>query len=154
MNFFLEGGQNRKDKKCTYNVTLMRVCYNGKTISITYSECGFVALVIQHAMHMCCSILSSVACLVLPYFSTLSHKQHNFWGRGNHKMCVLIFSTIFVWNISHLRRTEQDMIINSYSYNKSQRDALFLKFILVKNSTCFRQIYCPSSGVSTLYTQQ
>jgi len=36
-------------------------------------------------------------------------------------------------------------------YNKSQRDALFLKFILVKNSTCFGQIYCPSSGVSTLY---
>jgi len=31
-----------------------------------------------------------------------------------------------------------------YSYNKSQRDALFLKFILTKNSTCFGQIYCPS----------
>jgi len=46
------------------------------------------------------------------------------------------------------------MIINSYSYNKSQRDALFLKFILVKNSTRFGKIYCPSSGVSTLYTQQ
>jgi len=27
-------------------------------------------------------------------------------------------------------------------YNKSQRDALFLKYILVKNSTCFGQIYC------------
>jgi len=40
------------------------------------------------------------------------------------------------------------------SYNKSQRDALLLKFILAKNSTCFGQIYCPSSGVSKLYTQQ
>ena len=40
------------------------------------------------------------------------------------------------------------------SYSKSQRDALFLKFILIKYSTCFGQIYCPSSGVSTLYTQQ
>ena len=39
-------------------------------------------------------------------------------------------------------------------YNKSQRNALFLKFILIKNSTCFGQIYCPSSGVLTLYTQQ
>jgi hypothetical protein len=37
-----------------------------------------------------------------------------------------------------------------YSYNKSQRVALFLKFILIKNSTCFGQSYCPSSGVSTL----
>jgi len=41
-----------------------------------------------------------------------------------------------------------------YSYNKSQRDSLFLKFILIKYSTCFGQIYYPSSGVSTLYTQQ
>jgi hypothetical protein len=38
------------------------------------------------------------------------------------------------------------------SYNKSQQDAPFLKFILIKNSTGFRQICCPSSGVSTLYT--
>jgi len=40
------------------------------------------------------------------------------------------------------------------SYNKSQRDALFLKFIVIKNCTFFGHIYCPSSGVSTLYTQQ
>ena len=40
------------------------------------------------------------------------------------------------------------------SCNKSQQDALFLNFILVKNSTCFGHIYCPSSGVLLLYSQQ
>ena len=40
------------------------------------------------------------------------------------------------------------------SYNKSQRNALFLKFILVKKSICFEQIYCPSSGVLILYSRQ
>jgi hypothetical protein len=30
----------------------------------------------------------------------------------------------------------------------------FSSFFLIKNSTCFGQIYCPTSGVSTLYTQQ
>jgi len=40
-----------------------------------------------------------------------------------------------------------------YSYNKSQQDILFLNFILIKNSTCFRQTYCPSSGVvNTVFT--
>jgi len=39
-------------------------------------------------------------------------------------------------------------------YNKSQRDALFLNFILVKTSTCFGQFYCPSSGVLILHSQQ
>jgi hypothetical protein len=41
-----------------------------------------------------------------------------------------------------------------YSYNKSQQDALFLNFILVKNSTCFGRTYCPSSGVWIRYSQQ
>jgi len=36
----------------------------------------------------------------------------------------------------------------THSYNKSQKDALFLNFILVKNYTC------PSSGVLELYSQQ
>jgi hypothetical protein len=30
-----------------------------------------------------------------------------------------------------------------FFYNKSQQDALLLNFILVKNSTCFGQTYCP-----------
>jgi len=42
----------------------------------------------------------------------------------------------------------------SYSYNKSQQDAPFLNFILVNNSTCFGQTYCPSSGVLILYSRQ
>jgi len=40
------------------------------------------------------------------------------------------------------------------SYNNSKQDALFLNFISVNNSTCFGQIYCPSSGVLVLYWQQ
>jgi hypothetical protein len=35
-----------------------------------------------------------------------------------------------------------------------EQDALFLNLILVKNFTYFRQIYCPSSGVVILYSQQ
>ena len=37
-------------------------CCSGKAISMTYSECVSVALVIQHAKRMRCIILSSVAC--------------------------------------------------------------------------------------------
>jgi len=44
-----------------------------------------------------------LVCLALPYFSTLSHKQHNFWKKiMEHKIRLLISSTIFVWNISIL----------------------------------------------------
>jgi len=51
---------------------------------------SILALVIQHAV-------PSVTCLSVPYFSTLSHKQHDFRGTfTEHKMGVLIFSTTFV----------------------------------------------------------
>jgi hypothetical protein len=64
-----------------------------------------VALVIQHAKSMRRIILSYVACLALPHFSTLSDKRHDLKKKGiEHQMCVLIFSTNFVRKISHSKK--------------------------------------------------
>ena len=63
---------------------------------ITYSECVFVVLIIQHAKRMHRIILSYVALLTVPYFPTLSRNRHDF--RENvteHEMCVLFFSITF-----------------------------------------------------------
>ena len=53
-------------------------------MSITYSECVSVALVIRHAKRMRRIVLPSVASPALPYFSTLSHKRHDFRGGINY----------------------------------------------------------------------
>jgi hypothetical protein len=68
-----------------------------KAVSVTYSECVFVALVIQHAMRVRRIMLPSLACPVGQYFSTLSHERHDFRKKVvEHKVFVLIFSTVFV----------------------------------------------------------
>jgi hypothetical protein len=43
-----------------------------------------IALFIQHAMRMLHITSSPVACRPIPYFSTLSHKWHDFWGKKNY----------------------------------------------------------------------
>ena len=81
-------------------------CY-GKAISITYFSvyvcvCVCVALVIQHATRMRLITLSSVVCLPVPYFPTLSHKWHLFRKKKLlHIKCVFwyylqLFSEIFL----------------------------------------------------------
>jgi len=67
-------------------------------------------------------------------------------------LCWILMTELF--SITYLCPCKESISVSSY--NKSQRDALrvFLNFILVKNSTCFGQIYCPSSGVLTLYSHQ
>jgi hypothetical protein len=57
--------------KCDIEAHLHNHFCRGKAISITYSECVSEALVIQHAKCMRLIILSYVACLGLPYFTTL-----------------------------------------------------------------------------------
>jgi hypothetical protein len=59
-----------------------------KKISVTYSECVSLALFMQHAKRMRRIVLSNVARLAVPYFSTLSHKFYDFRKKNfiEHKM--------------------------------------------------------------------
>ena len=63
-------------------------------MSITYSECVILALVIR--TRCACAILLSVVYPAIQYFSTLSHKKHDFRKTViEHKMWVSITSTTF-----------------------------------------------------------
>jgi len=51
-----------------------------KAVIISYSECAFVSIGIQHAVHM--RHISSVASAAVRFISTLFHKLYDFRGGG------------------------------------------------------------------------
>ena len=92
-----KSGQNMPNNKTgnvCINVTLRNSlnnhCYHGKAISITYSECVAVALVIQHAVHIYHIVICD--CPALIHLSTLSYKQHIWGGGGTTKNVCFDFS--------------------------------------------------------------
>jgi hypothetical protein len=54
----------------------------GKAIIITYSECVFVACIIQTTKRIRCIILTSVNFSAALYFPTLPYKGHDFRGKN------------------------------------------------------------------------
>jgi hypothetical protein len=77
-------------------------------VRIKYPHCVLpVALAVQHAERMRRIIASSVACLALPYFSTLSYKQHLRKSFLTYSVC---FDLLYNFCLKHLmlRRIEGD----------------------------------------------
>ena len=65
-------------------------------------------------------IVSSVACPALQYFSTLSHKRHDFRERITEQiMCVLIFLQLLSETFLILKRTEGDISINVHRSSRT-----------------------------------
>ena len=79
-------------------------CWSGKAISIMYSQCVFVALGIQHEMRM-----RHVFIWPVPQYFIFPHLMNGMLSGKKekvteHKKCVWIFPTTFVWNISRSKK--------------------------------------------------
>jgi hypothetical protein len=85
-----------------------------------------VALLIRHATRMRHIVSSFVASLAPSYFSTLSHKRHDF--RKKKKLlnikCVLIFSANLSETFLTLRIIQQDIVINVKTFSCKVPDIL------------------------------
>jgi len=101
--------------QCTYNVKFRcNDCCRKQVINFIYSERVFVALDIQHAKHMRCSLLSSVDFRFYSIFPNYLIKITIFGKSAiQNKICVLIFSANLVGTFLFLRTIQWDIVINS-----------------------------------------
>jgi hypothetical protein len=77
---------------------LCNLCCCQKAIGVTYSQCVSVALIIQHSKQMRRIIMSSVSCLAVSYFFTLSHERHDFRKKVTEYKsvfrCTVLYCTV------------------------------------------------------------
>jgi len=100
-------------------------CCSGKAIGITYCECMFVALSIQHTMRMR-PIILSVACPPLHFLTngTIFEKNDTLLDiKCVFRFFVQILSATFLI----LSRTERDIIKNVYC-SARQVSVIFVRF--------------------------
>ena len=110
-----------EDRRCTYKRGIearsCNHCCTGKTMTIAYFECN------AHAPYY-------LACPALQYFSTLSHKRHDFRKKKKlpNTKCVFWFSLQVLYEtFLILRKTERDMIINM-CWSSCNVPVMFVKF--------------------------
>ena len=78
-------------------------CCSGTAISITYSEFVVVGLGIQQTGRMRKFGITGLSGSTV--LTTLTHKRQDFRKKIiDHKMCVLIFYTVLVCNITHSKK--------------------------------------------------
>jgi hypothetical protein len=122
---------NETDSVCiTFEARSRNHCCRGKSISIAYSECVFVAVVIQHAKRMF-RIILSLAFLAVPYFFTLSNKRHD--GKGEK---LLKIKRVYYCSLHLLAQTCLDLWILSYTHlaRPVNYPAILVRFYLNMNS--------------------
>ena len=113
---------HKQDRQCRCKHKTMALsrnhCCTGKAVSIIIKYVCFVALVIQQAKRMRLIILLSLASLAPPYFSTLSHKRHDFQKKKkkllNIKFVFWFSLQLSVSDISHVKKNSA-----SYYYKRS-----------------------------------
>ena len=67
----------QQQRQCMYNVVFLCVRARAQVLACMCA-CARLALLTQHAKRIRSIMLSSVAPLAPPHFSTLSHKRHDF----------------------------------------------------------------------------
>jgi hypothetical protein len=90
--------------------------------------CMRVALLIEHAEHMCHIVTSSAAPLAPPCFSKLSHKWHNFEEKVLNIECVFLFSIQVLFKTFLILRIIQQLFVINVKESSCKVPIILVRF--------------------------
>jgi len=109
---FLHYKLTKENKQCTYNVILRRVPATIVAVgkAVLHILCVCVCVCVCSLIYPTCNARAPY-CHLWPtrfYFATLFKKQHDCRKKFREcETCILIFSTDFMWNVSHSKTNRE-----------------------------------------------
>ena len=100
---FFRSCKNETDRQNPYRVTLWHICVI--VVSMRKQKVLYIRTYVCSVSYVPCTVHDICGLSGLLHSSRLFHEQHKFWKEvTERKLCVLIFSTAFFWNISHSKK--------------------------------------------------
>jgi hypothetical protein len=145
--------------RCTSygNTALVRLYLMQLAHTLTSNDSSLSLQMEGHVFHITVTVLYTTTCCLMPkckvpFAYNDQYIHYSFQCRDTALFFFTSFTSVYAGNIGQIWRSWYRASL-MYSFKYNQQDATLYNILYCSQcSTCFRRVFCPSSGAQTVYT--